>query len=120
MGNQMIDPQFEALSLEIGRAIGTIATGLNDRGVVHAILTLLPTRDGCVLTIRKSDSVTEMAHSGSFAFKNDPEPGMVRIEISDARIPPGLPQAERVPASEINADTIKARIDRFVRDWLAG
>jgi hypothetical protein len=114
----MTDPQFEALSLGIGKVIDSIATDLNNRGIVHATLTLLP-RDGCILMIRKSGLVTEMSRNGSFAFKNDPDPAMVWIEIADARTSPGLPHVEPVPASEINADTITARIDAFVRNWLA-
>jgi hypothetical protein len=114
----MQDTAFEALSLRIGRVVDSVASDLNERGIVHAMLTLLP-RDGCILAIRKPESVVEMVQAGSFAFRNDPDPGMVRIEIADGRKPTGLPFAEKVNALEMTADTIRTRIAEFVRDWLA-
>ena len=113
----MIDTEFDGLSLQIGRVVGSIATDLNERGVVHATLTLLP-RDECILTIQKSSAVTKR-DKGSFAFKNDSNPGLVRIEIADTRERSGQPIAERVPASAISAEAIRTRVEAFVRAWLA-
>jgi hypothetical protein len=73
-----------------------------------------------MMTIRGSTSPKGEHLSGSFALKNDPEDGMVRIEIADRRVPPGEPIVDRVPAANVTEDTIRARIAKFVREWLAG
>jgi hypothetical protein len=97
-----------------------IASDLCERGVVHAESSSRQPKDGCLLTIKKSGLPTE-TETGTFAFKNDPAREMVRIELGDTRVNAGqFYEVNVVPASEITPDAIRARIIKFVDDWLAG
>jgi hypothetical protein len=115
----MIEPQFEMLSRQIGMVMDAIAGDLNDRAVVVAALSPTPPRDGSRLTIRKSSSPLDTEH-GTFSLKNDDAVEMVRIELGDTRLKEGqFYEVDVVPASTVTPDMIRARIVKFVDDWLA-
>jgi hypothetical protein len=115
----MIETTFETLSRQIGVTFSEIAIDLGDRGLVHAESSARLPRDGCLLTIKKSGSLTD-TETGTFALKNDVAPEMVRIEFSDTRVNAGqFYEVDVVRASEVTPDMIRARIINFVNDWLA-
>jgi hypothetical protein len=118
-GKPMIETKFETLSRRIGLTFSEIAIDLGERSVAHAESSPRQPRDGCLLTIKESGSLLE-TDTGTFALKNDPAAEMVRIELSDTRVNAGqFYEVNVVPASEITPDAIRARIIKFVDDWLA-
>lgn len=116
----MIETEFKTFSRRIGMTFFEIASDRCERGVVQPESSSRQPKDGCLLTIKKSGLPTE-TETGTFAFKNDPAREMVRIELGDTRVNAGQSyEVNVVPASEITPDAIRARIIKFVDDWLAG
>lgn len=111
----MIETKFETLSRQIGVTFFEIASDLGERSVVHAEASSRQPKDGCLLS-----GLPTVTETGTFALKNDPAQEMVRIELGDTRVNAGLSyEVNVVPASEITTDAIRARIVKFVDDWLA-
>jgi hypothetical protein len=115
----MDDNAFDARCLWMGQAMDAMATELHNNLGLHAEYSSFGRGGGCMLRIQKTSMFTER-DKGSFAVKNDPDPKLVRIEISDTRKNSGIPIATQVEFADLTPDALRARVDGFVKNWRAG